>query len=198
MPTVIAGVNSANVLPVDKPVGITRGSASVNYADPDQPTARAHEWSLLVEREIMSNTVVKTGFVGTHGSRLAQYYSYNNNAPAYVWYTQEGVPFPTGEFANVARRPFDQTVYGTVQAFQKTGWSNNTSFQVEVEHRYSKGYAFQIFYVMSNAMRVPAMAGGMTRCRESMSTYPARYPRTLTPEIAFCSTAGIPPFPSIA
>src|SRR5439155_4299764 len=101
-----------------------------------------------------NNTVVKTGFVGTHGSRLAQYYSYNNNAPAYVWYTQQGVPFPTGEFANVARRPFDQTVYGTVQAFQKTGWSNNTSFQVEVEHRYSKGYAFQMFYVMSNAMRV--------------------------------------------
>jgi hypothetical protein len=154
VPTVIAGVNSSNVLPVDKPVGITRGSAAVNYADPNQPTARAHEWSLLVEREIIYNTVVKTGFVGTHGSRLAQYYSYNNNAPAYVWYTQQGVPFPTGEFANVARRPFDQTVYGTVQAFQKTGWSNNTSFQVEVEHRYSKGYAFQMFYVMSNAMRV--------------------------------------------
>ena len=52
VPTVHCGMNSANVLPVDKPVGITRGSASVNYADPNQPTARAHEWSLLVEREI--------------------------------------------------------------------------------------------------------------------------------------------------
>jgi hypothetical protein len=39
VPTVIAGVNSANVLPVDKPVGITRGSGSLYYMDPNQPTA---------------------------------------------------------------------------------------------------------------------------------------------------------------
>jgi hypothetical protein len=154
VPTVIAGVNSANILTSAEPVGITRGGASVNYADPNQPTARAHEYSLLVEREVFSNTVVKTGIVGTHGARMAQYYSYNNNPPAYVWYKETGLPFPTGEFANVARRPFDQTVYGTVQAYQKTGWSNNFSYQVEMEHRYSKGFAFQAFYVMSNAQRV--------------------------------------------
>ena len=154
VPNVIAGVNSANILPTDKPVGIVRGGNAVQYADPDQPTARAHEWSLLVEREVFANTVVKTGFVGTHGARMAQYYSWNNNPPAYVWYTQQGVPYPTGEFANVARRPYDQQVYGTIQDFQKTGWSNNVSYQIEVEHRYSKGYAFQAFYVMSNAQRV--------------------------------------------
>ncbi|HWQ52066.1 MAG TPA: carboxypeptidase regulatory-like domain-containing protein [Bryobacteraceae bacterium] len=154
VPTVIAGVNSSNILPVDRPVGITRGGAAVNYADPDQPTARAHEWSFLVEREVFANTVVKTGFVGTHGSRIAQYYSYNNNPPAYVWYTTTGLPFPTGEYASVARRPFENTVYGTIQSFQKSGWSNNVSYQVELEHRYSKGYAFQAFYVMSNAQRV--------------------------------------------
>lgn len=154
VPSVIAGQNSANILPVDRPVGITRGGAAVNYADPHQPTARAHEYSLMVERELFPNTVVKTGFVGTHGARLAQYYSYNNPAPAYVWYKEQGVPFPTGEYANVARRPFENTVYGTIQQYQKSGWSNNFSYQVELEHRYSKGYAFQAFYVMSNAQRV--------------------------------------------
>jgi hypothetical protein len=66
------------------------------------------------------------------------------------------VPFPTGEYANVARRNFDQQVFGTMWRYQKSGWSNSSSFVAEVQHRYSKGYAFQLFYVMSNALR----AGG--------------------------------------
>jgi len=56
----------------------------------------------------------------------------------------------------VARRNFDQQVFGTIWRYQKSGWSNDNSFVAEVQHRYSKGYAFQVFYTMSNAMR----AGG--------------------------------------
>src|SRR6266704_3423742 len=51
------------------------------------------------------------------------------------------------------RANFDQQVFGTIWQYQKTGWSNDSSFVVEVQHRYSKGYAFQVFYTMSNAMR---------------------------------------------
>lgn len=154
VPTVIAGLNSQNALDVTKVTGITRGSGSMYYLDPNQPTARAHQWNLIVEREILANTVVKVGYIGTHGTRMSQWYTYNDPAPAYVWYATTGQPFPTGEFANVARRPYDQQVYGTVQRYQKTGWSNFNGVQLEFEHRYSKGYAFQLFYVMSNAMRV--------------------------------------------
>jgi len=154
VPTVIAGVNSSNVLDASRVTGITRGSGAMYYLDPHQPTARAHQWNLLVEREMFANTVVKLGYIGTHGTRMSQWYTYNDASPAYIWYATRRIPFPTGEFANVARRPYDQQVYGTVQRYQKTGWSNFNGFQVEFEHRYSKGYAFQMFYVMSNAMRV--------------------------------------------
>ena len=154
VPAIIAGVNSSNALDATKATGIVPGGDSLFYMDPHQPTARAHEWSATIEREIMSNTVAKVSYVGTHGMRMAQYYSYNDAPPAYVWYTTTGQPLPTGTFANTATRPFDQTLYGTVQAYQKSGWSNDTGFQFELEHRYSKGYAFQVFYVMSNAMRV--------------------------------------------
>jgi len=85
---------------------------------------------------------------------MSQYYSYNDAPSAYVWYKTTGQPLPTGTFSNVATRPYDQTLYGTVQTYQKSGWSNDSSLQLELEHRYSKGYAFQVFYVMSNAMRV--------------------------------------------
>ena len=102
---------------------------------------------------MLPNTGVKLSYVGTHGTRMAQYYSYNDAANAYIWYATTGLPMPTGEFANVARRNFDQQVFGTIWQYQKSGWSNDQSFVAEVQHRYSKGYAFQVFYVMSNAMR---------------------------------------------
>jgi hypothetical protein len=61
---------------------------------------------------------------------------------------------PTGEYANVARRNFDREIFGTIWQYQKTGWSNDSSFVAEVTHRYSQGYAFQVFYTLSNALRV--------------------------------------------
>lgn len=154
VPTIIAGVNSQNALDATKVTGITRGSGSMYYLDPSQPTARAHQWNLLLEKEVFENTVVKAGYIGTHGSRLSMWYNYNDQASAYIWYTTTRQPFPTGEFAAVARRPFDKEVFSIVQRYQKTGWSNFNGIQLEMEHRYSKGFAYQIFYVMSNAMRV--------------------------------------------
>ncbi|MCC6589207.1 MAG: carboxypeptidase regulatory-like domain-containing protein [Bryobacterales bacterium] len=154
VPNIVAGVNSSQVLDVNRVTGITRGSGSLYYMDPNQPTARAHQWNFMIERELFSNTVAKVGYIGTHGTRMSQWYSLNDNQPGYVWYQTTKQPFPTGEFANVARRLYDQQVYGAMQRYQKTGWSNFNGIQLEFEHRYSKGYAFQVFYVMSNAMRV--------------------------------------------
>jgi hypothetical protein len=154
VPKVIAGLNSGDVLNLNTVAGITRGTGTIYYLDPKQPTARAHEWNFTVEKEIVANTALKLSYVGTHGTRLSQWYSFNDPANAYIWYTTTGRPFPTGEFANVARRPYDQEIFGTVRRYQKTGWSNNSSFVAEVQRRYSMGYAFQVFYVLSNALRV--------------------------------------------
>src|SRR5205085_2604799 len=153
-PGIVAGQNSQNALGSAQVSGITRGSNSVAFMDPHQPTSRAQQWNFTLERELMANTVLKTGFVGTHGARMGQFYQLNDTTPAYVWYVSTGLPLPTGEYANVATRPLDQTVIGGIKQFQKTGWSNDVSYRVELEHRFSKGFAFQWFYVMSNAMRV--------------------------------------------
>ena len=47
-------------------------------------------------------------------------------------------------------------MFGNIEEYQKTGWSNSQNFQVEIQRRYSKGYGFQFFYVMSNTLK----AGG--------------------------------------
>jgi len=156
VPTIIAGVNSGTVLDPNTPGGVTRGSFSTSYFEPKQPTTRAHEASLILEQEVLANTVVRAGFVVTAGRKLDQFYTYNESPNDYVWFVNTGLPLPTGEFSGVARRYFDTTTYGNIEAYRKTGFSNYTGFQVEIQRRYSRGYGFQFFYVRSNASR----AGG--------------------------------------
>ncbi len=156
VPAVVAGVNSRDVLDLSKPGGVNRGSFRTSFFDPNQPTTRAHEWNVTLERELLDNMVARAGYVGTHGSRLDQFYTFNEAPNNYVWFVNTGLPLPTGEYSSVARRNFDQTSYGDIEEYRKTGWSNYSGARFELQRRYSKGYGFQLYYVISNAFR----AGG--------------------------------------
>ena len=158
VPTIIAGQNSRTVVSLDTPRGLTRGSPLVSYFDPHQQDTRAQDWNLTLEKEVVSNTVARVGYIGNHVGNLEEYSRYNENPPDYVWYVTTGLPFPTGEYSGVGRRPYDQQVYGTVEQYLKSGWSNDHGMQFELEHRYSKGYAFQVFYNVQNALS----AGGLS------------------------------------
>jgi len=149
VPTIIAGQNSRDV-PVTVQ-SLNPGSLNVSYFAPNQPDSRVQDWNMTLEKEVMSNTVARFSYVGNHGSNLDQYLSYNNNPNDYIWYVTMGQPLPTGRTANVVRRPFDNVVYGTIEEYRKTGWSNWNGMQFELERRYAKGIQFQIFYVVGNA-----------------------------------------------
>src|SRR5262249_22959954 len=149
VPTVIAGQNSRDV-PLTV-ASINPGSLNVSYFAPDQPDSRVQDWNMTLEKEVMRNTVARIAYVGNHGSRLDQFFSYNNNPVDYIWYVTTGQPLPTGSTSSVVRRPFDNKVYGTIEEYRKTGWSNWNGVQLELERRYSKGMQFQIFYVMGNS-----------------------------------------------
>jgi len=152
VPTIIAGQNSRDAVTLNNANALTRGSVLASYFAANQPDARVHDWNLTVEKEVMKDTVARIAYVGNHGSFLEQFNRYNEPTPDYIWFQTTRRPLPTGEFSNVARRPFDQTVYGTVEEYRKTGWSNYNGMQFELERRYSKGFAYQIFYVVGNAL----------------------------------------------
>jgi hypothetical protein len=156
VPTVIGGVNSANVLDLAQPGSVGRGSFRTSYFRPDQPTTRAHEWNLTLEREIMDETMVRASYIGTHGSRLEQFYTYNQAPNSYVWFVNTGLPLPAGEYSDVARRNFDKVNLGDVEEYRKTGWSNYNGVQFEIQRHYSKHFGFHVFYVVGNTFR----AGG--------------------------------------
>ncbi len=152
VPAYIMGVNSKNVIDLNQPRGITRGTAYASYFSPDQPDSRTHSWNLMVEKEVASSTVARIRYVGNHSGNLSQWYDYNTAATDYIWYATTGLAKPTGEYANVARRPYDQQVLGTVREFRSSGWANNHALDFELERRYEKGYSFQLSYVMTNSM----------------------------------------------
>jgi len=156
VPTIVAGVNSKDAIDVENVTSITRGGVYANYFAPEQPNTRVQDWNLTLEKEVMSNTVVRASYVGNHTDHLEILNSTNDSVPSYIWYATRGEPTPTGEYSNVARRPYDQTVYGTIREYRKEGWGNFSGITLEAERRYSGGYGFQVFYNMGNALE----AGG--------------------------------------
>ena len=168
VPTIIAGLNSTNAVSLSTARGLTNTSAVITYFSPDQPTSRVHTWNLTLEKEVLPETVLRIGYVGVHGTHDNEAYSYSQATPAYIWYESTRTPLPTGANAGLLQRPYDlnpdgsiaSSVFGTVQELKKTGYSWTNGIQLEVEHRYHKGFAWQFQYVMLNALRLGSGGGG--------------------------------------
>jgi hypothetical protein len=158
IPTIIAGANSRNVINLNNADGINRGSPFVSYFGKNQADSRVDDWNLTFEKEVMPNTVIRAGYVGNHSSHLELYNELNNAPTGYVWMARTGTRPPGGPYSNVATRPFDQTVYGTVEEYQKAGYGNFGGGQFEIERRFSKGFGYQLFYNIGNTF----MAGGQS------------------------------------
>jgi carboxypeptidase family protein len=189
-PTVIAGVNSANVLDISQPPTVLPGVQITGLAT-DLPTARAHEWNLTLESEILNDTVVRAGFVGTAGRKLEMMELFNTNPISnYVWYVSTGLALPQGTYANTARRAYDQTVYGDIRIYSKYGYSNYAGVQLEAERRFRRGLAFQFFYLMSNSTSTgatPSQGGDFTvnGVQQADRFLPGDFPSKLEDRVRF-------------
>ena len=152
VPTVISGVNSANVIDLSNPNAITRGIGVVGLAE-DQPSMRIHEWNLALEKQLNQSTVVRLTYTGKHGVNADQLFEINPQPNDYVYYTLTGQTKPSGDFANVALRVYDQTAYTSVRILQKSGYINSSTWTAQVQRRFTKGLGFQAFYTLTNALR---------------------------------------------
>lgn len=151
-PTVIAGLNSQDVLPANAIAPFARGGFGAAAFNPDQPTTRAEEWNLTLETTAWKDTLLRFGYVGTAGRNVDLWTRLNDAPNNYVWFVSTGRPIPTGEFAGTARRPLDKTTFGQIETYSRGGYSNFNGMQFELSRRYKAGYSYQFFYVLSNAM----------------------------------------------
>ena len=136
---------------INTPGLITRGGFGVTYFEPDFPSSGSHEWNFTLEKELFRNIVARASYIGQHATKLEQFQSLNSSPNDYIWYVRTKQALPTGEFAGVARRPFDNQTYGTVDRIAKTGWSNTNAFEFEIERRYADGWGFQWYYTLNNS-----------------------------------------------
>ena len=165
---VVAGLNTANIVDINTPTAIGRGVSVVGMGP--LPSLRVHEWNLALERELSQHTVLRFIYNGKHGVNADQLNNINPTQTDYVWYSTTGQSLPTGEFATVARRPYDQTAYTDVRILEKTGYINTSVFSVELERRFSKGLGFQLFHAVTNALRL-----GGNSFRDSIGSTPSAY-----------------------
>src|SRR6185369_13388733 len=168
VPTIIAGKNSQDAVSLSTARGLTATSGTITYFNPDQPTARVHTWNFTLEKEVLPQTVLRIGYVGIHGTHDDETYPVAQTTPTYIWYATKGIALPTGANAGVLQKPYDvnpdgsvaSSVFGNVQELRKTGYSWTNGIQLEVEHRYNKGFQYQFQYNMLNALRLGSGGGG--------------------------------------
>ena len=153
VPDVIAGANSSNLIDVNNPNTLTRGTSVVGL-DGKQPSLRIHEWNLALEKQLAASTVVRITYKGKHGVNTDQLYNINATQSNYVWFLTTGRVLPTGEFANVLRRPYDQNAYTDVRLLQRSGIINTSTWALEFERRFRNGLGFQAFYTLTNTLRL--------------------------------------------
>ena len=127
---------------------------SGRFLDPHHADGRVQDWNFTIEKEVMANTVVRAAYVGNYGDKQQQWTYYNEATPDYIWYATRREPLPTGSFASVATRPYDQQTYGSIDLFAATGYGRYNGVQFEVERRFSNAIAFQAFWVIGNTLLV--------------------------------------------
>ena len=169
IPPVRAGENSSNVIDLTNPVSVGRGQPVVGI-DPNFPNLRIHEWNLMLEKQVKNSMVFRIRYNGKYGVNADQINNINALPTNYVRYITSLAPLPSGAFSTVTGRPYDQNAYTNVNFISKTGKISTNTFTLETERRFSKGLGYQLFYTLTNAVRI---AGNSFR--DSPGTLPTQF-----------------------
>jgi hypothetical protein len=169
VPPYVAGANTRNVL--DNALGtggLTAGSLTGSLIDPHYPDARVHDWNLTIEKEVLPKTLARVAWVGNHAANVDIFRNLNPQAAQFVWASNTGTTFPTSAGGS---RPYD-SIYGDILMSGKYGYTNYTGMQFELSRRYSQGFGYQVFYVVSNANVLGSVADqGTTTTSFPLASY---------------------------
>ena len=146
-----ASINTSGI--VELPLS-ARGFVPWDYRD--WRDGRAQSWHFTLEREIMQNTSVRLSYIGNHSTGMEQKFSVGSREAQYNYILRTKTAPPSNlDMLRVNKN------WNFGNATNKTGFSNSTSFQAEVERRYSGGLAMQWFYVYNKTLTT-SDAGGFT------------------------------------
>ncbi len=124
---------------------------------------RMQEWTFTIERELVSNLILKLSYTGSHGSNLQQNWEVNAPLSKYNYQLQTGQAAPVLYYQrqldpNWNLNSLNGGAYGAVE---HNGYSNSHGFQAVLDKRFSSGLSFQFFYAYTHALTTND-AGGFT------------------------------------
>ena len=131
---------------------------SVNTLDPAATVPYAMNWNLTIERELPSQTILRIGYVGSHGANLVTAYDRNPVTPAGVAaclatpacladpYSQD-VNYPT-------HQQYPGNIFGGIGWERNRGWSNYDALQITVDKHTTHGLQLLGTYTWSHSLDV--------------------------------------------
>ena len=163
--TVVAGVNSANVVNSATTTAILPGIV-ITSADPNNPPDYVTQANVTIEQPMKGNSALRLSWNFAHDANLWNFDLYNQHPSAYVWEMHTGTIPPTGKvpgtdtYSTTATGPYDKIPWGNNRLIEKTGWSTDNSLQVNYQRLFHHGIAYQISYVWSKPMHTSGESGG--------------------------------------
>ncbi len=113
------------------------------------------QWNLNIEREILRNTIVTVGYVGSRGVHLLAFRDYNPPVPTI---DENGVyHFGFGNISNPRINPN----FGTLVLTNPGSASRYNSFQMSVNHRLTNNFQAYLSYVFSRCVDGAYTYGGL-------------------------------------
>ena len=129
---------------LDNP-GRTAGTvfpAGLNTALAPWKYPNVQKWSLSVQRQVLPDTTLSVGYVGTKGSHLLGFYDMNQGQP--------NVNVANGNISPDYVRPYKG--FDQISAYATIFDSNYNALQAEVIHRLKNGLSFQVSYTYSKVL----------------------------------------------
>jgi len=115
--------------------------------------SHARAWNVTVERVLPFQTALRLSYIGNHGGDLEQRLSLNDREAIFN-YVASTHKAPPGALDQLRVNP-----NWNFRAINRSGYSNTHSAQVEVEHRFSRGLAFQWAYTYTRSLTTSDAAG---------------------------------------
>lgn len=165
--SVIAGVNSANVVNSNSTTSILPG-INVTSMDPHDAPDQVTQANFTIEQPMKGNSALRVSWIYSHDSNMWENFYFNNHPSAYVWEMQTGTTPPNGgvstigtnQYSATATGPYDKVTWGGgSRRIQKTGWSTDNQLQVNYQRLFHHGIAYQISYVWSKPMHTGGELG---------------------------------------
>ncbi len=123
-----------------------RAALTTLWDGPNWKDGRVQSWHVSLERELPFQTTVRVSYIGERGRDLEQQFELNTQEAEYNYVARTGLAPPSNR--DLLRSNKDWSFI----ALNRTGYSNTHSGQIEIERRFTKGIAFQWFYVYTRSL----------------------------------------------